>query len=228
MVMVIFRWAGLSHLIWARLFPRAIGDSVSALQCVRLSTLSLTLLHLGSIENYGINKINVASEFVAQYSSRQKYRYPVLPALESSGFNFARENGMCPNFMLFFFFFPPNSATAAIRQSGPVKNVESLLSRLYEQVSTGKSVSFIEVRDALRQAAAILCNEKDAGPSLVHYFVALPFQIFSKESMGTGVSLWLGAMNENPKIESRIMVEVMEAWEETIRRRRGLFNPSFE
>lgn len=103
--MVIFRWAGLSHLIWARLFPRAIGDSVSALQCVRLSTLSLTLLHLGSIENYGINKINVASEFVAQYSSRQKYRYPVLPALESSGFNFARENGMCPNFMLFFFFF---------------------------------------------------------------------------------------------------------------------------
>jgi len=80
----------------------------------------------------------------------------------------------------------------------------------------------------LRQAAAILCSGKNAKPSIVHYFVALPFQIFSKESMSMGVSLWLGTMNENPEIESRIMVEVMEGWEETIRRRRGLFNPSFE
>lgn len=38
----IFRWAGLSHSIWARLFLRAIGDLVSALQHVRLSPLSLT------------------------------------------------------------------------------------------------------------------------------------------------------------------------------------------
>lgn len=43
-----------------------------------------------------------------------------------------------------------------------------------------------------------------------------------------GVSLWLGTMNENPEIESRIMVEVMEGWEETIRRKKGFFNPSFE
>ncbi|BCR87686.1 1-phosphatidylinositol 4-kinase STT4 [Aspergillus chevalieri] len=167
---------------------------------------------LGSIENYGINRINVASEFVAQYSSRQKYRYPVMPALESPGFNFAGDN----------------NKHAAIDSSGPVENVESLLSRLYEQANTGKNVSFIEVRDVLRQAAAILCSEKDARPSIVHYFVALPFQIFSKESMSLGVSLWLGTMNENPEIESRIMVEVMEGWEETIRRRRGLFNPSFD
>lgn len=56
----------------------------------------LTFLHIGSIENYGINRANVASEFVAQYSSRQKYRYPVVvPALESSGFNFGGDSGMC-------------------------------------------------------------------------------------------------------------------------------------
>lgn len=87
---------------------------------------------------------------------------------------------------------------------------------------------FIEVRDALRQAAAILCSENGARPSIAHYFVALPFQIFSKDSMSMGVSLWLGTMNENPETESRIMVEVMEGWEETIRRKKGLFNPSFE
>lgn len=91
----IFRWAVLSHSIWALLFLRAIGDWVSTLKPAKFSPLSLTRLHLGSIENYGINRINVASEFVAQYSSRQKYRYPVMPALESPGFNFAGDNSMC-------------------------------------------------------------------------------------------------------------------------------------
>lgn len=46
--------------------------------------------------------------------------------------------------------------------------------------------------------------------------------------MSMGVSLWLGVINENPRIEPRIMIEVTEAWEESIRRKRGLFNPSFE
>lgn len=110
----------------------------------------------------------------------------------------------------------------------PAENVESILSRLNRQASTGNHISVIEVRNALRQAAAILCTDNDARPSIIHHFVTLPFQLFSKESMNMGVSLWLGAINENPRIEPRIMAEVTEAWEETIRRKRGLFNPSFE
>ena len=110
----------------------------------------------------------------------------------------------------------------------PPEHVENLLSQLYEQADAGKSMSIIEVRDALKRAAAVLCTEKDARPSIVHYFVTLPFRIFSKEAMGIGVSLWLGVINENSRVEPRIMAEVTEAWEETIRRRKGLFNPSFE
>lgn len=95
-------------------------------------------------------------------------------------------------------------------------------------MDAGKSLPIVEVRNALKRAATVLCTEKDVRPSIVHYFVTLPFRIFSKEAMAIGVSLWLGVINENSRIEPRIMAEVTEAWEETIRRKKGLFNPSFE
>ena len=103
-----------------------------------------------------------------------------------------------------------------------------MLSQLHERAEAGNAIPASEIRDALRRAAAVLCTEQEKQPSIVHYFVNLPFRIFSKEAMGVGVSLWLAAINENPRIEPRIMTEVTEAWEETIRRRRGLFSPSFE
>ena len=51
-------------------------------------------LGLGSIENYGISKINVASDFVAQYTARQKYRSPTVPTLDNSEWNIIGEDGL--------------------------------------------------------------------------------------------------------------------------------------
>ncbi|GAB1191470.1 hypothetical protein APSETT444_000649 [Aspergillus pseudonomiae] len=106
--------------------------------------------------------------------------------------------------------------------------VETRLSYIYEQITLGNEVPFLEVRDELRKAAALLCCGGDHHPSIPHYLVSLPFEIFSTESINLGISLWLGAIHENPSVEPKILVEVAEAWEKTISRKKGLFDPSFE
>ncbi|KAI9924157.1 hypothetical protein ASPWEDRAFT_26247 [Aspergillus wentii DTO 134E9] len=165
---------------------------------------------LGSIEGYGTNQINIASEFISQYTTRQKYRYADDPSndeqIENKGTKFL-------------------SAIAPLSES--VESVECVLSQLSQQINSN-NVTAAHVKDALRQAASLLCSEKDTPLSFVHYLVNMPFQIFSKESIKNGVSLWLGVIHENPRVESRILVEVMEAWEKTIQRKKGLFDPSFD
>ncbi|KAJ5854603.1 hypothetical protein N7534_007146 [Penicillium rubens] len=107
-------------------------------------------------------------------------------------------------------------------------SLEETLSRLYGRSIAGEDIPLIEVRDVLRQAAGLICSSSKPRLSVVHYLVALPFQIFTKETVKLGVSLWLGVIHENPSTEPRILCEVIEAWERSMKRRKGLFDPSFE
>jgi phosphatidylinositol 4-kinase len=108
------------------------------------------------------------------------------------------------------------------------EHVKDMLHHLDYQLKAGNSVVIPEFRDTLRRAAAVLCGSDYFQPSILHHLVILPFQLFSEESMNVGVALWLGAIHENPKLGPRILAEVIEAWEETIQRRKGLFDRSFE
>ncbi|KOC13801.1 putative phosphatidylinositol 4-kinase (STT4) [Aspergillus flavus AF70] len=175
------------------------------------SLISKSDQRLGSIEPYGINRVDVASEFMAQYTTRQKYRYPDTQLSKFLGW----ENS-------------PRINAPVLFQLKSNDVVENRLSFLYEQISLGNEVSFLEVRDWLRKAAALLCCGGDHHPSILHYLVSLPFEIFSTESINLGISLWLGAIHENPIVEPKILVEVAEAWEKTILRKKGLFDPSFD
>ena len=107
-------------------------------------------------------------------------------------------------------------------------DIENILSQLYKRLATEANVSIAEVRDPLRRAAALLSDSNEIRPSVIHFLVNLPFEIFTDESIKLGISLWLGVINENPRAEPRILVEVEEAWERSIQRRKGLFDPSFE
>jgi phosphatidylinositol 4-kinase len=106
--------------------------------------------------------------------------------------------------------------------------IENLLKQLSLRVSAGYDLSSHELHDALRKAAALLCRSDDDLPSIAHYLVDIPFQLFTKESIKFGVSIWLGVINENPKTESRILAEVASAWESTTLARKGIFNPAFK
>ncbi|KAL8950214.1 MAG: hypothetical protein Q9222_003743 [Ikaeria aurantiellina] len=52
--------------------------------------------------------------------------------------------------------------------------------------------------------------------------------MFTKQSIRLGISLWLGVINENPLMESRILVEVAEEWESSIRSRIGAFSSKLQ
>lgn len=102
--------------------------------------------------------------------------------------------------------------------------MEDTLYQLYARLKSGEVVPTVAVRDALRQAAGLLCSDNDPSAFLAQYLVQIPFEIFSKESMDIGISLWLGVMHENPRVESKILVEVIGSWEKSIQRRKGLFD----
>ncbi|KAL2783900.1 hypothetical protein BJX66DRAFT_317608 [Aspergillus keveii] len=152
---------------------------------------------LGSIESYGAPKINIASDFIAQHTARQTYRRT------------------------------DDDHTSALSLRESSQKVESSLLSIDKAIRSGTHVTLPEVRDALQRAASLLCSRNAPHTAIPHYLVSLPFQIFTKESINIGVSLWLGVIHENPKLEPRILFEVVEEWESTILRRQGLFDPSF-
>ncbi|KAL6233892.1 hypothetical protein BDW75DRAFT_180243 [Aspergillus navahoensis] len=172
---------------------------------------------LGSIESLGVTRVNVASNFIAQHTARQKYRRtgqsPVWSALEDTdgyidpGLKLMRQGDMPP--------FEPS------------KSMEKLLFNIHKAIQSGKQLTLPGIRDTLQRAAALLCGSNAANAAIAHYLVSLPFQIFSKESLEIGVSLWLGVMHENPRLEPTILFEVVQQWENTILQRQGLFDPSF-
>ncbi|KAJ5193019.1 hypothetical protein N7449_009161 [Penicillium cf. viridicatum] len=168
---------------------------------------------LGSINGYGSSDFNVASDFMALYTTRQKYRRPEIPSL--GGLKGDNCSGYVEQPRV---NISPESADS----------LENTLSRLYGRSIAGEEIPLVEVRDVLRQAAGLICSTSKPRLSVVHYLVALPFQIFTKETVKLGVSLWLGVIHENPNTEPRILCEVIEAWERSIKRRKGLFDPTFE
>ncbi|RAL06281.1 1-phosphatidylinositol 4-kinase STT4 [Aspergillus ibericus CBS 121593] len=168
---------------------------------------------LGSIDIHGLSKINVASDFISQYSTRQNYRTLYAPSVGCS------EKGTIR-------LSVHKGSVLSEPQLAASEAMESTLCQLSAHINSGDAVSIVDVRDVLRRAAGLLCNDSNPSASLAQYLVQVPFQLFSKESMDIGISLWLGVMHENPRVESKILVEVIGAWERSIQRRRGLFDPS--
>ena len=87
----------------------------------------------------------------------------------------------------------------------------------------GKFVSIGELRDILRRAAALLCRTSLYQCAIVQHLVGIPFAVFTKQSIKLGISLWLGVINENPRMEPRIVAVIAESWEKTVRNRTGVF-----
>ncbi len=88
----------------------------------------------------------------------------------------------------------------------------------------GKFVSIGELRDILRRAAALLCSTTLDQCAIVQRLVGIPFAVFTKQSIKLGISLWLGVINENPRMEPRIVAVIAERWEKTVRNRTGVFS----
>ncbi len=109
-----------------------------------------------------------------------------------------------------------------------LEDAETILAHLESRTLNRKFVSISGLRDVLRRAAALLCRTTKDQSAIVHHLVGIPFALFTKQSIKLGISLWMGVINENPRMEPRILVEIAENWENTIRKRLGIFNETFQ
>lgn len=166
---------------------------------------------LGAIDRHGECNINTASDFIAQYTTRQEYRYAdALPDYDKEWAKFLHLDGEESQF--------PECST---RQ---VEDDQAIIAHLEHRTLDSKFVSIGELRDILRRAAALLCRSTKDQCAIVQHLVGIPFAIFTKQSIKLGISLWLGAINENPRMEPRILTVIAENWEKTVHSRVGVFS----
>ncbi|KAJ8131360.1 hypothetical protein O1611_g2267 [Lasiodiplodia mahajangana] len=190
------------HMSLGRSFATEMGSAIPA-----------TDQRLTSLDRIGETSINTASDFIAQYTTRQEYRYgETLPSHGADLLNvmpMVRRNS--------FIRAAPSDRADAV----------AALAHFESRLTGKKATPLQDVRDILRRAAALLCRSNKDESAITHYLVTIPFRIFSKESIKFGVSLWLGVINENPRMEPRLLSEIAQQWEVTIQTKLGLFNPSF-
>lgn len=189
------------HMSLGRSFAVEIGSAIPS-----------TDQRLSSLEVLGDCPINTASDFMAQYTKRQEYRYSeALPDHSVEWLSFMRLDRRSS-------FLPASDNESA--------DALTALSHIEKRIHSRKATGLADVRDILRRAAALLCRSERDECSVAHYLVSIPFAMFTKQSIKLGVSLWLGVMNENPRMESRILAEIAQQWEFSVQKRLGLFNPS--
>lgn len=167
---------------------------------------------LQSMDKIGNSSINTASDFVAQYTTRQEYRYgETLPDRGTELISFMNHNRRL------------SFVQSSVKESA---NATTALAHIEARILSKKSAAIAEVRDILRRAAALLCRTEKDEAAIAHYLVSIPFALFTKQSIKLGVSLWLGVMNENPRLEPKLLNEIAQQWEFTLARKVGLFSPT--
>ncbi|KAF6814556.1 phosphatidylinositol 3-kinase 3 [Colletotrichum sojae] len=179
------------------------------------SLMPSTDQRLQSLDRVGECNINTGSDFVAQYTTRQEYRYgETLPERGTELVSFMHLNRRAS--------FLQSSVSSASESA----NAATALAHVEARIKSKKTTALNEVRDILRRAAALLCRSDRDESAVVHHLVSIPFAMFTKQSIKLGVSLWLGVINENPRLEPRLLTEIAQQWEGTIQKGLGLFSRS--
>ncbi|KXT09093.1 hypothetical protein AC579_5298 [Pseudocercospora musae] len=156
--------------------------------------------------------VNTASDFIAQYTTRQEYRHLDDRLQMDDDFAIVDYNG--------------DSRLTVLVVDKPIEDEAVELRRLGQRIKGNEDVHPEEVRSILRDAAGILSRSLSDRVALIKDLVSVPFMIFTKQSINLGISLWLGIIKENPSLESRVLVEVAAGWEASVRLKKGFFNPS--
>ncbi|KAK3715278.1 Phosphatidylinositol 4-kinase stt4 [Vermiconidia calcicola] len=158
--------------------------------------------------------VNTASDFIAQYTTRQEYRHSDRHSKPDEEWALVDYNGKSQI---------AGPIDRAVEHLDEAVKLRALAKRLHDH----QPISFPEVRETLRGAAGIVSRCASDGTPLIADLVGIPFAIFTKQSINLGISLWLGVVKENPSLESRILVEIASGWESSVRLKKGFFNSTF-
>ncbi|GIZ49253.1 hypothetical protein CKM354_001228500 [Cercospora kikuchii] len=167
---------------------------------------------LTSLDSQRTVGINTASDFIAQYTTRQQYRQI------DNKLDFDNEWALVD--------YQGQAKPALLDVNNAEKDEAQELRNLSLRLRRNEHVRFEEVGTTLRKAAGVISRSASDRVALIQDFVAIPFAIFTKQSIRLGISLWLGVIKENPSLESRVLVEVAAGWETSVRLGKGFFSTS--
>ena len=189
----------------------ALGRSFAVEMGSMIPGTDLRLMSLDRQRNVGVN---TASDFIAQYTTRQGYRQTNGAPDVHDEWTLVDHSG--------------TTSVATLQPSVPVLDEVVHLRALAQRLREHKPVAFADVRDTLRDAAGVIGRITIGHMALIQHIVAIPFALFTKQSINLGISLWLGIIKAVPSLESRVLVEVATGWEGSIRRKKGFFATSLQ
>ncbi|KAF7311374.1 hypothetical protein MKEN_01039300 [Mycena kentingensis (nom. inval.)] len=115
-------------------------------------------------------------------------------------------------------------------QAAPTSEIQALkaqMARTFEEIrSKVSSATVQDLKRLLFRCAATLISLPKCDFELLHYLVALPFEVSTPSAVSAGIEIWTWTIAEKPDIEVGLMGEVLAAWADTIRQEKGIFSTS--
>ena len=221
------------HICLGRSFAMEIGGGIPQTDhrlsesehslCERLANSS------GAIDADSI-PVNTASDFMAQYTGRQEYRFTdpahfdqieVGNALQLSDHLSKLDDAASATSQT------ENTVIDAIRHQSS-HHIGKALVELDARIMRGEMPDFKTVREILRLTASLLCRLKDSEHrDVIRLFIKIPFAIFTKQVIKLGLSLWMGVIQENETLDSAVFTEIILNWKESVEHQKGVFDNTY-
>lgn len=111
-----------------------------------------------------------------------------------------------------------------VTASGQFSNLATELASLLEAAERRAEIPFELVRNNVYRAAASILHSVSLEFELVHYMVALPMAICTKETLALATQAWSWVMAERPEAETAVVTAIAAGWERTIHMRQGIYS----
>lgn len=72
------------------------------------------------------------------------------------------------------------------------------------------------------------CSSLQPDPIVLHEMVSIPVRILIEGAVSIGLEVWSWVIDARPDLESRVMIEVSDAWYYTVQLKQGLFSDSLK
>ncbi|CEP08014.1 hypothetical protein [Parasitella parasitica] len=109
--------------------------------------------------------------------------------------------------------------------SDQIPFVMEMLTSLSQDITDRKTVPVERLYRVMHRSAGYVIALPKIHADIIRHLVHIPVLMFTPESLEIGTTVWNWMLVERPKIENKLMVEMMGMWGWAQRHRKGLFSP---
>ncbi|WFD02688.1 1-phosphatidylinositol 4-kinase [Malassezia obtusa] len=100
------------------------------------------------------------------------------------------------------------------------------LAALLHAAEHGEPVPLDTLRTTVYRTAACILHTEPLDFDLVHYLVAIPMTLCTKDALALATQAWAWVMGERPDAETALVSEIASGWARTIHARQGIYSPA--